>query len=169
MARKTLAPSPSDKEKGKDREKEKRKREEPPSNDSPAQVRGSPKSPSPRFHNYTSLNTIRSEFLMEIQDQIPPARRMYTPPARRNRNKHCRYHQDHGHNTDECLQLKDEIERLIRRGHLARFVAEHPPQPRPTEVEPAARDNVDNRPIVGTIHTIGFGIPSTSTSTDQLE
>ena len=66
-ARKTSALGPSDKGKGKEREKEKRKREEPPSNDSPAQVRGSSK-----FHNYTSLNAPWSEILMEIQDQLPP-------------------------------------------------------------------------------------------------
>ena len=60
LARKTSAPGPSDKGKGKEREKDKRKKEEPPSNDSSAQVRGSPKSPSPRFHNYTSLNALRS-------------------------------------------------------------------------------------------------------------
>ena len=126
-ARKTLAPNPSDKGKGKEREKEKRKREEPLSNDSSAQVRGSPKSPSPRFYNYTSLNAPRFEILMEIQDQLPLAQQMYTPPVRRNRNKHCQYHRDHGHNTDECLQLKDEIKRLICRGCLVRFVVE--PQP----------------------------------------
>ena len=44
LARKASAPGPSDKEKEKEREKDKRKRKEPPSNDSSAQVRGSPKS-----------------------------------------------------------------------------------------------------------------------------
>ena len=65
-ARKTSAPGPSDKEKGKEREKEKRKREKPPNNDNLAQVRGSPKSPSMKFYNYTFLNALRSKILMEI-------------------------------------------------------------------------------------------------------
>ena len=77
-AKRTLASS-LDKEKGKQWEKEKRKREEPSSHDSLGQVRGSPKPPSQRFHNYTSLNTPRSKILMEIQDQLPLAQRMYTP------------------------------------------------------------------------------------------
>ena len=124
LARKTSALGPSEKGKRKEREKDKRKREEPLSNDGSVQVRDSPKSSTPRFHNYTFLNAPRSEIFMEIQDQLPPAWRMYTLPVRRNRNKHCRYHKDHGHNTDECLQLKDEIERLIRRGCLDRFVVE---------------------------------------------
>ena len=118
-ARKTSVPSPFDKGKGKEREKEKRKRKEPASNERPGQVRGSSKPSSSRFHNYTFLNTPRSKILMEIQDQLPPPRRMFTPAARRNPNKHCRYHQDHDYNKDECLQLKDEIERLIHRGCLA--------------------------------------------------
>ena len=66
LTRKASAPSPSNKKKRKEREKEKRKREEPPSNDSSTQVRGSLKSPSLRFHNYISLNAPRSKILMEI-------------------------------------------------------------------------------------------------------
>ena len=66
LARKTSVPDPSDKKKGKEREKDKRKRKEPPSSDSSAQARGSMKSPSPRFHNYTSLNAPRSKILMEV-------------------------------------------------------------------------------------------------------
>ena len=55
LARKT---SMSDKEKGKERKKDKMKREEPLNNDSLAQVRGSPKSSTLRFHNCTSLNAL---------------------------------------------------------------------------------------------------------------
>ena len=58
LARKTSVPNLSEKEKEKEREKDKRKREEPPNNDSLAQVRGSLKSSTLRFHNYTSLNAL---------------------------------------------------------------------------------------------------------------
>ena len=36
--------------------------------------------------------------------------------------KYCRYHQNHGHTTDECKHLKDEIEGLISRGYLRWYV-----------------------------------------------
>ena len=56
--------------------------------------------------------------------------------AERDSTKYCEFHRDHGHRTDDCIQLRKEIEYLIRRGHLSRFVALEvqgqalPPSPR---------------------------------------
>ena len=36
--------------------------------------------------------------------------------SKKNQNKYCRYHKDVGHTTEECIMLKDEIEKLIRVG-----------------------------------------------------
>jgi hypothetical protein len=38
-------------------------------------------------------------------------------------NKYCDYHQDHGHETEDCISLRIEIEKMIKEGKLARFVA----------------------------------------------
>lgn len=43
-------------------------------------------------------------------------------PSKRNRNKYCRFHRDHGHDTDECFDLKQQIENLIRQGKLRGFL-----------------------------------------------
>ena len=43
-------------------------------------------------------------------------------PNKRNRNKYCRFHRDHGHDTDECFDLKHQIENLIRQGKLRNFL-----------------------------------------------
>ena len=48
---------------------------------------------------------------------------MKSNPARRDDTKYCEFHKDHGHQTDDCIQLKKEIEYLIQRGHLDRYVA----------------------------------------------
>ena len=45
-----------------------------------------------------------------------------TPAERKDRNKYCRFHQDHGHRTDECRNLKDQVETLIWQGKLQKYV-----------------------------------------------
>lgn len=36
--------------------------------------------------------------------------------------KYFRFHKDHNHNIDDCIQLKDNIEGLIKRGYLFEYV-----------------------------------------------
>ena len=43
-------------------------------------------------------------------------------PNKRNKNKYFRFHRDHGHDTDECYDLKQQIENLIRQEKLRHFV-----------------------------------------------
>ena len=43
-------------------------------------------------------------------------------PNKRNRNKYCCFHRDHGHDTDECFDLKQQIGNLIRQGKLRNFL-----------------------------------------------
>ena len=39
-----------------------------------------------------------------------------------NKKKYCRFHKDHGHYTEDSRDLKEQIEELIRKGKLQRFV-----------------------------------------------
>ena len=45
-------------------------------------------------------------------------------PSQRNKSLRCDYHRDHGHETDRCRSLKFMVEKLIKAGHLRRYVKE---------------------------------------------
>ena len=80
---------------------------------------------SSKQENFTLLNTPLSEILMQVRSEghlrkAPPPLR--TPPEKRDKRKYCDYHCDHGHNTDECQQLRLAIEDLIQMGHLEKYV-----------------------------------------------
>ena len=47
---------------------------------------------------------------------------MKTSNRKRDNSKYCRYYKDHGHETDDCWKLKEEIEKLIQRGQLQQYV-----------------------------------------------
>ena len=41
---------------------------------------------------------------------------------KRNRNKFYDFYQDHGHTTDECLTLKEQIAMLLKKDQLSEFL-----------------------------------------------
>ena len=81
-------------------------------------------SSSRRYSNYTPLNALLNQVLMQIKDD-PSLRwleRMKSDPSKRNKSKYCRFHRDHGHDTDKCYDLKQRIEALIKQGKLKNFL-----------------------------------------------
>ncbi|GMN29028.1 hypothetical protein TIFTF001_044306 [Ficus carica] len=83
-----------------------------------------PRAPEGKFTQYTPLVTNIEHVLNQVSDRgllrdPPPIR---TDRSRRNPNKYCHYHKDIGHDTKNCIQLRDQIELLIREGHLQEFV-----------------------------------------------
>ena len=102
---------------------------------------------------FTPLNISYDRLLPLIRDhpefKWPPP--MRANPDQCNKSLRCDYHRDHDHETNQCQGLKFMIERLIRAGHLRRFIreptrtaktalasnkvvdaAEHSSEPRPT-------------------------------------
>ena len=66
------------------------------------------------------------QVLMKIKDDpsLKWPEKMKGDPNKRNRNKYCRFHKDHGHDTDECFDLKQQVENLIRQGKLRNFLGQ---------------------------------------------
>ena len=65
---------------------------------------------------------------------------MKTDPTKRDMTKYCDFPRDHEHRKDDCIQLKKEIEFLIRSGHLCRYVAPNDRNraPPPTPCQPTS-------------------------------
>ncbi|XP_058080671.1 uncharacterized protein LOC131228834 [Magnolia sinica] len=85
--------------------------------------RRSRRKPEEKFYSYTPFNTSTKQILLDIKGHKllnwPVC--MKADPDHRDKRKYCRFHRDHGHNTAECVDPKDEIETLIRKGHLCQY------------------------------------------------
>ncbi|GFY86953.1 hypothetical protein Acr_05g0005920 [Actinidia rufa] len=98
----------------------------------------------PEF-NLPPLNTPVAQVLSEIKHEefIKWPGKIKTDPQKRNRNKYCEFYRDHGHNTEDCFQLKEQIADLIKRGYLRKYITDRPPPNSPE------RKYGDNRPTAG--------------------
>ena len=78
-----------------------------------------------RLTSFTSLNAPLDQVIMQIKDEgtLTFPRKLKSDPSKRSRNKYCCFHRDHGHDTADCYDLKQQIEALIREGRLQKFVS----------------------------------------------
>nr|GFA60035.1 hypothetical protein [Tanacetum cinerariifolium] len=82
----------------------------------------------------------RPEFRASKFQPPPP---MVTPVEKMSSNKFCDFHNDKGHSTDECMQLKNQIEELVRAeklSHLIKEIKQGRDQSKTGKKETAAKD-----------------------------
>ncbi|XP_014519762.1 uncharacterized protein LOC106776809 [Vigna radiata var. radiata] len=80
----------------------------------------------PRYDHYARLNAPLTKVFKEaLSAELINVRKRPTPRAT-NETKACLFHANHGHATEDCTTLRDELERLIRAGYLRQFVKKGP-------------------------------------------
>ncbi|GJS67397.1 hypothetical protein Tco_0681961 [Tanacetum coccineum] len=71
---------------------------------------------------FTPLIRTPKEILKAEAGKFKPPPPMVTPVEKRSSNKFCDFHNDKGHSTDECMQLKKQMEELVRLGKLSHLI-----------------------------------------------
>ncbi|GJV68772.1 hypothetical protein Tco_1484281 [Tanacetum coccineum] len=76
-------------------------------------------------HNRFSLLTKTPKEIFALEKgkfKAPPP--MVTPAEKRDPNKYCEFHADTGHSKDECMQLRKQVDEMIKSGKLSQFIKE---------------------------------------------
>ena len=73
---------------------------------------------------FTPLVMLVDKILVQIKDKhyLKWPRLLHLSPNVWDKKKYRRFHKDHGHLTEECRDLKKQIEDLIQKGKLQRYV-----------------------------------------------
>ena len=73
-------------------------------------------------------------------------------PTRRNQNLYYQYHQDQGHTTEDCRNLWDHLNQLVREGKLKQLL--HHSSGQRGQTGSALRGDASSRPPLGIINII---------------
>nr|XP_023894320.1 uncharacterized protein LOC112006265 [Quercus suber] len=78
----------------------------------------------PQAVKFTPLIMPVDKILTQIKDEhyLKWPRPLHSSPNIHNKNKYYRFHKDHDHYTEDCRDLKEQIEELIQKGKLQKFV-----------------------------------------------
>ena len=79
---------------------------------------------APRTVRFTPLVMPVEKILAQIKDEHYRKwpKPLHSSPHVHDKKKYCRFHKDHGHNTEDCRDLKEQIEELIQKGKLQKYV-----------------------------------------------
>ena len=77
------------------------------------------------------MTALIDQVLMQIKDEgaLTFPRKLKGDLNKRSRDKYCCFHRDHGHDTADCYDLKQQIEALIRQEKLQKFISKEKADP----------------------------------------
>ncbi|XP_021745282.1 uncharacterized protein LOC110711211 [Chenopodium quinoa] len=79
-----------------------------------------------RFESYTPLTLPRTKIFSATKEE-GRFKKSKPPPSwhqKKGKDQWCKFHESSGHRTEDCLQLKDQIEELVQKGYLKKYIAE---------------------------------------------
>ncbi|GKD65425.1 reverse transcriptase domain-containing protein [Tanacetum coccineum] len=94
-------------------------------------------------NKFTPLTRTPKEILAVKAGKFKPPPPMVTLTEKRSSNKFCDFHNDKGHSTDECMQLKKQIEELVldwKLSHLIKEIKQGRDQTKNEKKEARAKD-----------------------------
>ena len=116
---------------------------------------------------FTPLVMPVDKILTQIKDEhyLKRPRPLHSSTNICDKKKYCRFHKDHGHYTEDCQDLKEQIEELIRKGKLQKYVKKgessrfRDSNKNQHESSPRDEDNTSQPPqnVIGEIKTIAGG------------
>ena len=92
--------------------------------------------------------------------------KMAGDPMNPGQNLYCHYHQDHGHTTDDCRNLWDHLEQLVREGKLKHLL--HHSSGRGGQASSGFQGNAAPRPPLGTINVIFSALGRTGSCPSRI-
>lgn len=104
------------------------------------------------FDAYTQPTTSRAQIYTMNKDNDKWQRPKQMFNKNWDKNKSCDFHGDHGHLTQDCRHLKDNLKDLIRRRYFTQYKAET----RDEDLKKPTNQNVQSQ--IGEIHVINGGL-----------
>ncbi|XP_059670942.1 uncharacterized protein LOC132316486 [Cornus florida] len=71
---------------------------------------------------FTPLRTTLARFFQEKKMKFTTPQPIKQPLEQRDKSKHCAYHRDYGHSTNDCRSFRRQVENMIARGELADYL-----------------------------------------------
>ncbi|XP_030963821.1 uncharacterized protein LOC115984985 [Quercus lobata] len=122
--------------------------------------------------NTHTVNTVFRELVHRVLEKIKNEpyfkwpNKMAGKSTRRNQNFYCQYHQDHGHTMENCRNLWNYLDQLVREGKLKHLV--HHPSSHQGQTHQEPQRDIVLRPPVGTINVILAAPGRTSTCPSRV-